>query len=163
MAKCKTAVSPLLTHWRYCSLALSHRYITCFLTLLLLRSEYSGKTRLIPQLLMPWTLAPPGHQQPRYWLCKINETLSYSTRKISATCAISVLKSYRKSTHIFMFTKIHLVAQGLINSVHCTHWFLFREHKVKNHVNPLHAEFLFRYFNFFSNFRPYFHTEMTDG
>ena len=26
MAQCKTAVSPLLTHWRYCSLELSHRY-----------------------------------------------------------------------------------------------------------------------------------------
>ena len=26
MAQCKTAVSPLLTHWRYCSLALSHQY-----------------------------------------------------------------------------------------------------------------------------------------
>ena len=26
MAKCKTAVTPLLTHWCYCSLALSHRY-----------------------------------------------------------------------------------------------------------------------------------------
>ena len=26
MASCKTAVSPLLTHWKYCSLALSHRY-----------------------------------------------------------------------------------------------------------------------------------------
>ena len=24
--KCKTVVSPLLTHWRYCSLALSHQY-----------------------------------------------------------------------------------------------------------------------------------------
>ena len=27
MAQYKTAVSPLLTHWRYCSLALSHRHI----------------------------------------------------------------------------------------------------------------------------------------
>ena len=26
MALCKTAVTPLLTHWSYCSLALSHRY-----------------------------------------------------------------------------------------------------------------------------------------
>ena len=26
MASCKTAVSPLLTHWRYCSFALSHSY-----------------------------------------------------------------------------------------------------------------------------------------
>ena len=25
MAQCKTAVSPLLMHWRYCSLTLSHR------------------------------------------------------------------------------------------------------------------------------------------
>ena len=26
MAQCKTAVSPLLTHWRYCSIVLSHRH-----------------------------------------------------------------------------------------------------------------------------------------
>ena len=26
MAQCKTAVTPLLTHWSYCSLALSHRF-----------------------------------------------------------------------------------------------------------------------------------------
>ena len=26
MAQCKTAVTPLLTHWSYCSLALSQRY-----------------------------------------------------------------------------------------------------------------------------------------
>ena len=29
MAWCKTAVTPLLTHWSYCSLALSHRYVEC--------------------------------------------------------------------------------------------------------------------------------------
>ena len=28
MALCKTAVTPLLAHWSYCSLALSHRYVT---------------------------------------------------------------------------------------------------------------------------------------
>ena len=27
MAQCKTAVTPLLTHWSYCSLALSHPYM----------------------------------------------------------------------------------------------------------------------------------------
>ena len=27
MAKCKAAVTPLLTHWSYCSLPLSHRYM----------------------------------------------------------------------------------------------------------------------------------------
>ena len=29
MAYCKTAVTPLLSHWSYCSLALSHRYDFC--------------------------------------------------------------------------------------------------------------------------------------
>ena len=28
-AQCKIAVSPLLTHWRYCSLALTHRHYLC--------------------------------------------------------------------------------------------------------------------------------------
>ena len=31
MAQCRTAVTPLLTHWSYCSLALNHRYISCLL------------------------------------------------------------------------------------------------------------------------------------
>ena len=29
MVKCETKVSPLLTPWRYCSLTLSHRYMSC--------------------------------------------------------------------------------------------------------------------------------------
>ena len=29
MAWCKTAVTPLLTHWSYCNLALSHRFVVC--------------------------------------------------------------------------------------------------------------------------------------
>ena len=29
MARCKTVVTPLLTHWSYCSLALGHRYGSC--------------------------------------------------------------------------------------------------------------------------------------
>ena len=34
ITKCKTAVSPLLPHWRFCSLALSHRHgaYHCFMT-----------------------------------------------------------------------------------------------------------------------------------
>ena len=33
MAQCKTAVSPLLTHWRYCGLALSYWYVHVFLSI----------------------------------------------------------------------------------------------------------------------------------
>ena len=45
--------------------------------------EYYGmtiSTWSIPWLLMPWLLESPGHQQPWYWLCRINGYLS-STRK----------------------------------------------------------------------------------
>ena len=38
--------------------------------------KYSGRTRSIPWLLMPWLLLLPGHQQPLYWLCRKNEPLS---------------------------------------------------------------------------------------
>ena len=35
-------------------------------------------TRSILWLLMPWLLASPGHQQPRYWLCNISKSWSYT-------------------------------------------------------------------------------------
>ena len=53
---------------------------TWVLTLLVLTLEYSKRFRSIPWLLLPWLLTSPGHQQPWYWLCSINGSLS-STRK----------------------------------------------------------------------------------
>ena len=50
------------------------------LTLLVLEPEYSIKNRSLLQLLMPWLLAWPCHEQPWYWLYMINRFLS-STRK----------------------------------------------------------------------------------
>ena len=38
------------------------------LTLLVLRLDYSVRTRPIPWLLMPWLLVLPDRQQPRHWL-----------------------------------------------------------------------------------------------
>ena len=43
---------------------------TQYVTLLLLRPEYSRRTRSISWLLMPWIL-PSGHQQPLNWPCWI--------------------------------------------------------------------------------------------
>ena len=37
-------------------------------TLPVLRLEYSGHTRSIQELLIPWLLAVPGNQQPLHWL-----------------------------------------------------------------------------------------------
>ena len=50
--------------------------IQLHVTLLLLRPEYSGITRSIPWLLMPWLLLSPGHQQSWYWLCTMWTFLS---------------------------------------------------------------------------------------
>ena len=47
-----------------------------FLVILVLRLKYSERTRSIPWLLMPWLLASPGHQHPRYWLSRTNKSLS---------------------------------------------------------------------------------------
>ena len=48
-----------------------------WVTLLMLRPEYSGQTRLTTLwLLIPWLLASPGHQQPWYWLCAVWKALS---------------------------------------------------------------------------------------
>ena len=47
------------------------------LTLNVRGPSYLALTRSISWLLMPWLLAPPGHQQPWYWLCRIGRFLSY--------------------------------------------------------------------------------------
>ena len=47
-----------------------------FVTLPVVKPEYYGTTKSIPWLMMPWYFALPGHQQPRYWLCCIDKSLS---------------------------------------------------------------------------------------
>ena len=42
--------------------------------------KYLGKSRSTPWLLMPWQCKEPGHQQPWYWLCRIQGS-SFSVRK----------------------------------------------------------------------------------
>ena len=47
-------------------------------TLLVLNLVCSEITLSISLLLMPWLLVSPGHQQPWYWLCRTNRSLSSS-------------------------------------------------------------------------------------
>ena len=62
--------------------------------LIVLRIEYSGRTRSIPWLQMPWLLASPGHQQSWYWLLvhRIYRLLS-STRRIPNTRPNFILRN----------------------------------------------------------------------
>ena len=65
------------------------------ITFLVLVPKYSGITRSITWLLMSWLIASPGHQQPWYWLCRINRSLS-CMRKDFNYCTILVLRGGRK-------------------------------------------------------------------
>ena len=70
------------------------------LTLQVLKTEYSGMTRSISWLPMPWLLASPGHQQPwyMYWLCRINCSLSFRKRITTYSCHHIVEKLYKMKT-----------------------------------------------------------------
>ena len=63
-----------------------------WLAILVLRLEFSGRTRTIPRLLMAWLLASPGHQQPWYWLCRINRPLSSLRKGYNHLCQLSAEK-----------------------------------------------------------------------
>ena len=101
------------------------------LILLVLKLEYSGITRSIPWLLMPWLQKEPGHQQPWYWIFRINGSLA-SMRNYCTACAILLLQNDRNYKYTFNY-KINSLWKGLINwdsMVHICiseqgyHWFL---------------------------------------
>ena len=74
-----------------------------YLTLPMLKTKYSKKTRSIPWQLMPWLLSWPGHQPPWYGQCRINCLPWWS---ISATCVVTGLRNDRKCKYIFTFPRI---------------------------------------------------------
>ena len=53
------------------------RNISNVLTILVLELDYFGMIMSKPWLQMPWLLDPPGHQQPWYWIYRMNESLSF--------------------------------------------------------------------------------------
>ena len=75
MAQCKTAVPPLLTHWRYCSITLCQRFEVYQPFCVVLRPDYFAEATSIPRLLMPLLLVLQGNHDhaawPRYCLCQM--------------------------------------------------------------------------------------------
>ena len=93
---------------------------------------------------MPWLLTSPGHQQPRYWLCRTTGPCRPPGR-ISITCAISVS---RKCKYVLSFFPKHSEPKGLrtAGDHHITHF-----SKV-NHSEPqCQAKFVPRSLSFFLN------------
>ena len=52
--------------------------------------SYLSLIRSISLLLMPWLLASPGHQQPRYWLGEIGRSWSFTRNDSNHPCHVNV-------------------------------------------------------------------------
>ena len=59
-----------------------------------------------PWLLIPWRLASLGHQQPWYWLCRINRSLSSMRKDFNCLChdaAFCCVNWCHKKIYLFCF------------------------------------------------------------
>ena len=64
----------------------------------MLRLENSKSIKSILRLRMPWHLASSGHQQLRYWMCKVNESMSSKRSVFPMKCAVSILRNIHEYT-----------------------------------------------------------------
>ena len=89
-----TKLETILSRPQYVKNAVSKSAPFCsglnVLTLSMGETELSWLTRSISGLLMPWLLASPGHQQPWYWLCKIDKSWSYTRKDFNYLWHVSV-------------------------------------------------------------------------
>ena len=84
------------------------------LTYLVLKPKYFIQSRSIPWLLMPWLFVLPGHQQPWYWMCRINGSLSSTRKDFNYLRHIRIVKW-------FQYTKwIKLAA--ILRQPQCVNW-----------------------------------------
>ena len=83
----------------------------------------------IPLLLMPWLLTSPGHQQPKYWLCRINESLPSTSKGCNYPQNLSFVITTQR-THDAIITPLLLQNYAVtsfsrnidvINAL-CAHW-----------------------------------------
>ena len=78
-------------------------YLLCILILLVMKLEYSGITRSMPWLLMPWLLALPCHLQQCYWLPhQINRSLSSTRKDFNYRCHFSFIKWQKMQIYFYV-------------------------------------------------------------
>ena len=81
-------------------------------TFLVLKLEHSGRSWSIPWLLMPWLLALPGHQQPWYWLNKINKSSTATRKDFYSLCHLNFARWKKKYPYFLCFLKTNSAWQG---------------------------------------------------
>ena len=100
MAQCKTVVYPLLTHWIYCSLAISHRYDEFVIVPLVILHKWACRKG--------WYWTHWFSHQPRNMnkYMRYNHTYMYSMHNTVRCC-------YNTVNFLQKFHKIHPVARPL--------------------------------------------------
>ena len=102
-------------------------------------AEYSGRTRSIAYLLMPWLPASPGHQ-----LCRINRSLSSMSKDFNS--AISVLGNDRKWKYIYLFCPTNSAPKGLTDRGLMTlYGVIYSDHEKYQLIGPGKFEWNFRH------------------
>ena len=84
------------------------------LTYLVLKPKYFMQSRSILWLLIPWLFVLPGHQQPWYWICRINGSLSSTRKDFNYLCHIRIVKW-------FQFTKL-IKLTAFLRQPQCVNW-----------------------------------------
>ena len=78
----------------------------------MIKLAYTGQIRSIPWQLMLWLLVSPGQQQPWYWTCSINRSLSYIRQDFNYLHN-TVFRNHRTYKNIFVFPKTKSAGQEL--------------------------------------------------
>ena len=65
-------------------------------------THYSGSTKSVSWLLMPWFPASPGHQHPWYWLCRMGNYLSHLRKDFNYLCYASVVEWHQLLIHFYV-------------------------------------------------------------
>ena len=75
------------------------------MNLLVLKLEYFRQNGPVSRLPIHWLLPAPEHQQPWYWLCRINASMSSTRKDFNYLSHLSVGKWYKKLIyfHVLFF------------------------------------------------------------
>ena len=74
--------------------------------------SYISLARSMSWLVMPWPLASPGHNQPRYWLCRdVGRRLTW---RLPTTCVMSTWSDDLKCKYMFLFPLKNLAHIGFL-------------------------------------------------
>ena len=92
-------------------------YFIWSISLMLLITAYSGITRSMSWLLMPWLLVLSGHQQPWYWINTMQACLA-TLRNDLKNLNIVICEKWLKNGNIFLFPKLTSAWKELVIPCH---------------------------------------------